>query len=304
MSGFGNPSSANGSHEGESHVKCRRHLGLIVLATTAAVALTAGCTSSSSHVPASSGHAPAGGPSHVATPTIVLVHGAWADASSWAEVTERLQKRGFTVLAPPNTLRGVATDTANLRAYLQTLTGPVVLAGHSYGGFVISNAATGIANIKALVYIDAFIPDKGETVGQLSAAQPGSVLAVPDPSTVFNTVPIPGGNGDVDLYVKPKLFPGFFAAGVPLNKSDVLAAGQRPFAASTLTEPSGVPAWKTIPSWALIGTADKVIPPAEQKIMTARAGSHTVSVNAPHLSMVSNPDAVTDVVISAVQGSD
>ncbi|WUH92831.1 alpha/beta hydrolase [Streptomyces sp. NBC_00433] len=286
-------------------MKSKRQLSLLVLATTAAVALTASCASAGGgHAPATSGHAPAGGPSHAATPTIVLVHGAWADASSWAEVTERLQKRGFTVLAPPDTLRGVATDTANLRAFLQTLTGPVVLAGHSYGGFVITNAATGLANIKALVYVDAFIPDKGETVGQLSAAQPGSVLAVPDPSTVFNTVPIPGGNGDVDLYVKPNLFPGFFAAGVPLNKSAVLAAGQRPFAASALNEPSGVPAWKTIPSWALIGTADRVIPPAEQQIMTARAGSHTVSVKAPHLSMVSNPDAVTDVVISAVQGSD
>jgi pimeloyl-ACP methyl ester carboxylesterase len=293
-------------------VKRKRQLSLIVLATTAAVTLATSCASASgshasasgSQVPASGKRAPAGGPAHAPTPTIVLVHGAWADASSWAEVTQRLQKRGFTVLAPPNTLRGVATDTASLRAFLQTLTGPVVLAGHSYGGFVISNAATGLKNIKALVYVDAFIPDTGETVGQLTAAQPGSVLAAPDPSTVFNTVPIPGSNGDVDLYVKPKLFPGFFAAGVPLNKSSVLAAGQRPVAASTLNEPSGVPAWKTIPSWALIGTADKVIPPAEQKVMTARAGSHTVSVKAPHLSMVSNPDAVTEVVISAVQGSE
>jgi pimeloyl-ACP methyl ester carboxylesterase len=177
----------------------------------------------------------------------------------------------------------------------------VVLAGHSYGGFVITNAATGNENIKALVYVDAYIPDKGDTVGQLTAAKPGSVLAVPDPSTVFNSVPIPNGGGDVDLYVKPKLFPQFFAAGVPLNTSKVLAAGQRPFAASILNQPSGKPAWKTIPSWALIGTADRVLPPAEQKVMTARAGSHTVSVKAPHLSMVSNPQAVTDVVIRAVQ---
>ncbi|WP_405587815.1 alpha/beta fold hydrolase [Streptomyces sp. NBC_01190] len=283
-------------------MKHKRKLGLAVLATTAAITLAASCAPADSGRTAASGrHAPADGPSHTATPTIVLVHGAWADASSWAEVTERLQKRGFTVLAPPDTLRGVATDTANLRAFLQTLTGPVVLAGHSYGGFVISNAATGLKNIKALVYIDAFIPDTGETVGQLSAAKPGSVLAVSDPSTVFNSVPIPNGGGDVDLYVKPNLFPGFFAGGVPLNKSAVLAAGQRPFAASALTEPSGVPAWKTIPSFALIGTADKVIPPAEQQVMTARAGSNTVSVNAPHLSMVSNPAAVTDVVIRAVQ---
>jgi pimeloyl-ACP methyl ester carboxylesterase len=278
-------------------MKNKLQLPLVALATTAAFSLTAGCAS------AGSNHATAGGPSHGRTPTVVLVHGAWADASSWAAVTERLQKQGLTVLAPPNTLRGVATDTANLKAFLRTLTGPVVLAGHSYGGFVISNAATGNENIKALVYIDAFIPDKGETVGQLSAAKPGSALAVPDPSTVFNSVPIPNGGGDVDLYVKPKLFPQIFAADVPLNKASVLAAGQRPIAASTLNQPSGKPAWKTIPSWALIGTADKVLPPAEQRVMTARAGSHTVSVNAPHLSMVSNPKAATDVVLKAVQNS-
>lgn len=196
----------------------------------------------------------------------------------------------------------MATDAADLKAFLGTLTGPVVLAGHSYGGFVITNAATGNENIKALVYIDAFIPDEKETVGQLTTAEPGSVLAAPDPGTVFNTVPIiPGGGGDVDLYVKPRLFPSFFTAGVPRNKSAVLAAGQRPIAASTLDEPSGKPAWKNIPSWALIGTADKVIPPAEQNVMTARAGSHTVSDKAPHLSMESNPETVTDVVIRAVQ---
>lgn len=278
-------------------MKNKRQLTLSSLATTAVLTLAVSSAS------ASTSHAPAGGPSNGRTPTIVLVHGAWADASSWAEVTKRLQKQGFTVLAPPNTLRGVRPDTANLKAFLQTLTGPVVLAGHSYGGFVISNAATGNKNVKALVYIDAYIPDKGETVGQLTAAKPGSALAVADPSTVFNTVPIPNQGGDVDLYVKPNLFPQIFAAGVPLNKAAVLAAGQRPLAASTLEEPSGKPAWKTIPSWALIGTADKVIPPAEQSVMTARAGSHTVRVKAPHLSMVSNPKDVTDVVIRAVQNS-
>ncbi|GHH77843.1 alpha/beta hydrolase [Streptomyces sulfonofaciens] len=278
-------------------MKNKPQFTLVSLATSTALVLAASCAS------ASTGHASAGGPSQARTPTIVLVHGAWADASSWAEVTERLQRRGFTVLAPPNTLRGVATDTANLRAYLKTLTGPVVLAGHSYGGFVISNAATGNENIKALVYIDAFIPDKGETVGQLTAAEPGSVLAVSDPSTVFNSVPIPKGGGDVDLYVKQKLFPRFFAAGVPLNRASVLAAGQRPIAASVLNQPSGEPAWKTIPSWALIGTEDRVLPPAEQKVMTERAGSRTVRVKAPHLSMVSDPEAVTGVVVRAVQHS-
>ncbi|QIQ06120.1 alpha/beta fold hydrolase [Streptomyces liangshanensis] len=276
-------------------MKEKRRITLSVLATAAAVTLTLGS--------AATGNARSTGPSHGPAPTIVLVHGAWADASSWAAVTERLQDRGFTVKAPPNTLRGVATDSANLRAYLKTLTGPVVLAGHSYGGFVISNAATGLKNVKSLVYIDAFIPAEGETAGELSAAEPGSALAVPDPSTVFDSVPIPGGGGDVDLYVKQNLFPGIFAGGVPRNTANVLAAGQRPLAASTLDEPSGKPAWKKIPSWALIGTEDRVIPPAEQRNMTARAGSHTVSVKAPHLSMVSDPDAVTEVVIRAARHS-
>ncbi|SDO78430.1 alpha/beta hydrolase [Actinacidiphila guanduensis] len=277
-------------------MKRMRRLGFVLLTTAAALTLTLSSASPSNSLPA-------GGPSSGQTPTIVLVHGAWADASSWAAVTERLQKRGFTVKAPPNTLRGVATDSANLRAYLQTIKGPVVLAGHSYGGFVVTNAATGLSNVKSLVFIDAFIPDTGETVNQLTTAEPGSLLAVPDPNTVFDFVPIPNSNGDADAYIKSNLYRKILAADVPRNKTDVLAAGQRPIAASTLNEPSGQPAWKTIPSWALIGTADKAIPPAEQRNMTARAGSHVVSVRAPHLSMVSNPDAVTNVIISAVQHS-
>ncbi|MCT9114093.1 alpha/beta hydrolase [Streptomyces mirabilis] len=236
---------------------------------------------------------------HRPKPTIVLVHGAWADGSSWAAVTERLQHEGYTVDVPPNTLRGVATDSANLRAFLQTVKGPIVLVGHSYGGVVISNAATGNMNIKSLVYVDAYIPDKGETLGGLTAAQPGSGLAIPDPSTVFNAVPIPDGGGNVDLYVKQNLYPQIFAAGINPNKAAVLAAGQRPLAASTLAEPSGTPAWKTVPSWALIGTADKVLPPAEQKTMTVRAHSHTIQINAPHLSMVAKPDAITALINDA-----
>ncbi|MGQ4347970.1 alpha/beta fold hydrolase [Streptomyces sp. SAS_275] len=236
---------------------------------------------------------------HHPRPTIVLVHGAWADGSSWKYVTERLQHQGYTVKVPPNTLRGVATDSANLKSYLATIKGPIVLAGHSYGGVVISNAATGNKNVKSLVYIDAYIPDKGETVSQLTGAKDGSALNVPDPTTVFNMVPIPNGGGNVDLYVKPELFPNIFVAGYDPRQAAVLAASQRPLAASALGEPSGAPAWKTIPSWALIGTADKVLPPAEQKFLTQRAHAHTVKVNAPHLSMITNPDAVTKVITDA-----
>lgn len=249
-------------------------------------------------------------PSHRPTavkPTIVLVHGAWADGSSWAAVTQKLQAKGFTVDVAPNPLRGVADDSRSVKDYLATIPGPIVLVGHSYGGMVITNAATGNPNVKELVYIDAFIPQRNDTVLGLTTAKPGSVLAVADPSTVFNTVPLQDADGKVaavDLYVKPSLFPGYFAGGVPTRKAAVLAAGQRPLAYSVLTEASpGVPAWQTIPSWSLIGTGDRVIPPAEQEIMAARAGAHVVKVKAPHLSMVSNPSAVTGLIRRAAAHS-
>jgi pimeloyl-ACP methyl ester carboxylesterase len=238
-----------------------------------------------------------------AKPTIVLVHGAWADGSSWAAVTEKLQGKGFTVDIAPNPLRGVADDSQYLKDYLATIAGPIVLVGHSYGGMVITNAATGNPNVKELVYIDAYIPQQNDTVNGLTTAEPGSALAVADPTTVFNAVPLHDADNKVvgvDLYVKQSLFPSYFAGGVPTTKAAVLAAGQRPLTLSALTEASpGVPAWQTIPSWDLIGTADRVIPPAEQQAMAARAGAHVVKVNAPHLSMVSDPGAVTDLITLA-----
>jgi pimeloyl-ACP methyl ester carboxylesterase len=235
-------------------------------------------------------------------PTVVLLHGAWADGSSWAAVTAKLQRDGFTVDVVPNPLRGVASDAQYLRDYLATVAGPVVLVGHSYAGMVITNAATGNGNVRALVYVDAFIPQRGDTVQQLAGAQPGSGL---DPNTTINAVPIrdaAGNVADVDLYVKPTLFPALFAANVPANLAAVLAASQRPETLSSLSEAfTGVPAWETIPSWALIGTDDRVIPPAEQQIMADRAHAHIVKVAAPHLSMVSDPDAVAALISTASQ---
>ncbi|MGQ4347976.1 alpha/beta fold hydrolase [Streptomyces sp. SAS_275] len=275
----------------------RNHRSLLVaIATAGALSLTLGTAgATASHSQGSSAKA--------TKPTVVLVHGAWADGSTWAQVTQQLQKAGYTVDVPPNTLRGVNTDSQNLNAYLKTIKGPIVLVGHSYGGMVITNAANGLSNVKALVYVDAFIPDKGDTVNKLSAAKPGSALAVKDPTTVFNAVPIPGGNGNVDLYVKPSLFPKDFVAGYDSAKSNVLAASQRPLAAGALSEPSGAPAWKNIPSWAVIGTGDKVIPPAGQQDMTKRAGSHVTTIDAPHLSMVTDPDQVTKVITTASSDS-
>jgi len=243
-------------------------------------------------------------------PTIVLVHGAWADASSWNPVISRLQHDGYTVAAPPNPLRGVDYDAQTLKNYLATIQGPVILVGHSYGGMVITNAAAGNPNIKALVYDDAYIPAKGETVFQINAAQPGSCVTA-DPSTFLNLVPYPGSpEGDYDAYLKTapdgayKGFADCFANGVPSAQAKLLAAGQRPFAVSAGSEPSGTPAWQTIPSWAVVGTADHVIPPAEQLAMATRAGAHITKVNAGHLSLITRPDVVTDVILDAARAAD
>lgn len=238
-----------------------------------------------------------------AKPTVVLVHGAWADSSAWSTVVVRLQHAGYTVDVFPTPLRGLLSDAAYLRAYLGTIKGPIVLVGHSYGGAVVTNAATGNAQVKALVYVDAFAPAEGETVVQLATAQPGSAIGG-DPAGVFDAAPYPGApTGDVDLYIKPRIFPEAFANDVSPEGAAVLAAEQRPVTLSALTTPSGTPAWKTIPSWDLVGTIDHVIPPAEQLFMARRAGAYIVKVKASHLPMLSRPDAVTEVVLKAAIAS-
>ena len=237
---------------------------------------------------------------HPGKPTIVLVHGAWADASSWSRVITRLQSDGYTVDAPPDPLRGIASDSASLASFLKTIPGPVVLVGHSYGGAVITNAATSDPEVKALVYVDAFIPDQGQTILQLVSGAPGSHLAG-DPKTVFNFVPFGPGAGDVDVYVKPRVFPDAFANGLSRTLAGELAASQRPLALSALQEPSGPPAWATIRSWSVIGTQDHVIPPAEQLAMSRHAGAHITEIAAPHLSMLADPGDVTHVIVKAAQ---
>ncbi|KUN03608.1 hypothetical protein AQI95_23020 [Streptomyces yokosukanensis] len=238
---------------------------------------------------------------------MVLVHGAWADASSWNAVIARLQHAGYTVYAPPNPLRGVSYDAQTLASFVATLPGPVVLVGHSYGGMVITDAAAKSANVKALVYDDAYIPDEGETVFQINAARPGSCVTA-EPSTFLNLVPYPKGpSGDVDAYLKwapngaYKGFQDCFANGVPAAQARLLAAGQRPFAVSAGSEPSGAPAWKSLPSWAVVGTQDHVIPPAEQRAMAERAHAHMTEVPAGHLSLVTRPDVVTRVITEAAE---
>ncbi len=231
-------------------------------------------------------------------PTIVLVHGDWADASSWNSVLMRLQRKGFTVVAPPNLLRGPVIDAPYLASYLKSISGPIVLVAHSYGGFVATNAATGISNVKALVYIDAFAPAEGETAGELVTRGHSCVT-----ESALNPVPYDGG---ADLYLRWGANPpyeGFmkcFANGVAPDMAAVLAAEQRPAAPAQFTEPSGPPAWKTIPSWSLIGTLDHVIPLALQEEMSSRAGAHITRVRAGHLTLITRPADVTRVILAAV----
>jgi pimeloyl-ACP methyl ester carboxylesterase len=275
-------------------------LRLVIITVLLAVATLVGVTAQAASArPANSGvFSWGGGPK----PAIVLEHGAWADASSWDKVIRRLQADGFTVYAPPNPLRGVSYDSAYLADFLSTIPGPIVLVGHSYGGFVITNAATGNPHVKALVYVDAFIPDQGDTLLSL-LANSGSCLGG-NPADVFNFAPYPGAPaGDVDTYIKPSLVPGCFASGLPASQAAVIAATQRPLAASTLQEPSGPPAWKTIPSWAVIGTADRVIPPAVLTSMAKHAGAHITRVNAGHLSMIADPGVVARVIEQAAQAT-
>lgn len=231
-------------------------------------------------------------------PTVVLVHGAWADSAGWSGVIRRLQDHRYPVVAIPNQLRSLSGDAANVRAYLDALAGPIVLVGHSYGGAVITNAATGHPQVRALVYIDAFAPDDGEAVTPL--AGPDSALSVADPTTVFDLVPatLPP-TPTTDLYLKSSTFLTAFANGLPVREARILAATQRPATVGALSEPSGVPAWRTIPSWYLIGTQDRIIPPAAERAMAKRANSTVSYFEAGHLGLISDPESVTRVITRA-----
>lgn len=235
-------------------------------------------------------------------PTIVLVHGAWADASSWNAVAPALQSQGFTVLAPPNLLRAVPIDAPYITSFLaQRTSGPVVLVGHSYGGFVITNAATGADNVKALVYVDAFIPEEGENVFQILGGS-GSAFDVPDPTTVFDLVGYPGApEGDAEAFLKPDTVHNAFAQDLSEPARWQIAAGQRPITLSANTTPSGPGAWKALPSWAVIGTEDRVIPPETQRHMAERAGATITDAAGSHVSMISHPEVTVDAILAAAR---
>ncbi|CAI8774069.1 Alpha/beta hydrolase [Pseudomonas sp. IT-347P] len=228
-------------------------------------------------------------------PTVVLVHGAFADASSWNGVVKILEKDGYPVVAAANPLRGVKSDGAAISALLTSIHTPVVLVGHSYGGNVITDAANDHSNVKALVYVSAFAPESGETVAELAGKFPGSTLG---PTLA---APVPLAEGGKDLYIQQDKFHDQFAADVPAADAALMAATQRPVTEAALNEPSGSPAWKHIPSWYIYGDKDKNIPPQAMAFMAKRAASKAVEVvkGASHVVMVSHPGAVAHLIEQA-----
>ena len=275
-----------------------RH-GVIVALVLGLVGL-AGCgrAGASAAPPEPAAAAPSAAAAQGPKPTVVLVHGAFADASSWAGVVTRLQKQGYTVTAPALPMRGLASDSAYLASLLGQIKGPVVLAAHSYGGAVISNAATDADNVKALVFVNAFATEDGEVLGNVEKGSTDSAL-----NSALEQFTYPTGNGATatELLVDPAKFPAVFGGDLPPEEAAELAATQRPIAASAFSEPAGPPAWKTRPSWAVVATGDKAAGTDVTLSMAKRAKATITEVNGSHLIMVSQPDVVTDVILQAAR---
>ena len=233
-----------------------------------------------------------------AKPTIVLVHGAFADGSSWNRVIERLQHQGYSVIAPAVPLRGLAADSAYLASVVNQLDGPVLLVGHSYAGALITNAATDAANVVGLVFVAAFAPDTDERLGDVAATSKDSLLGTAQVQRAYPTGP--GGETAPEFLVDPARFREVFAADLPAEQAAVLAATQRPVAAAAFSDVSGPPAWKALPSWAVVATADKAAGSDLVRSMAQRAGAEIVEVDASHVVMVSQPQAVTELILKAL----
>ncbi|MEV0789545.1 alpha/beta hydrolase [Kribbella sp. NPDC050459] len=289
-------------------MKLRAPRRLHVLATALAAGLVGillltgsllNATASPSTQQAKSPQARAAALHSVAKPTIVFVHGAFADSSGWNAVAGRLLEAGYPVLAFSNPLRGPLADGAYLRDFLATIEGPVVLVGHSYGGAVITNAATGNPNVKSLVYVAAYAPDEGESVAAANTLG-GGHTEVTDHLVLR---PFPGAaEGDADAYIDPAHFHRLFAQDLSQEATRVMAATQRPGALAALVTPSGPPAWKTIPSWYLVANQDRIIPPEAERAMAARAGSTVVQINSSHVAMMSHPGDVVRLIRAAARG--
>nr|WP_255644911.1 alpha/beta hydrolase [Actinoplanes polyasparticus] len=229
-------------------------------------------------------------------PTIVLVHGAFAESASWGGVIQRLLDDGCPVIAAPNPLRSLSGDAAVVSSLLSTIEGPVVLVGHSYGGAVISNAAVGHDHVKALVFVAAFAPEAGESIGALSGKFPGSTLG-----GTLQEVPLP--DGTIDLYIRQDKFHQQFAADLPAGRAAIDAAAQRPLNTTALNEASGEPAWKSVPSWFLYPELDYNIPLEAHRFMAERAGARAAVelAGASHAVPASEPVAVAELVLDAAR---
>ena len=226
-------------------------------------------------------------------PTIVLVHGAYADASSWNGVIERLQQQGYTVIAAANPLRGVTSDSAYIASLLGQIDGPVLLAGHSY-------AATSAPNVAGLVFVAAFAPDEGETLGEVENGSKDSVLGT---ALVQYTYPAgPGEQTAVEFAINPAQIREAFAADLPAEQTALMAATQRPAAAAAaFTDASGPPAWKKLPSWAVVATGDKAAGTDVVRAQAQRAGADIIEVEGSHVIMISQPQVVTDHILKAAR---
>ncbi|MGW2887250.1 alpha/beta fold hydrolase [Streptomyces griseoruber] len=234
------------------------------------------------------------------TPTVVLIHGAFADATSWSGVITELQGHGISVIAPPNPLRGLASDAAYVASVAAQIDGPVVLVGHSYGGALITVAGV-TENVVGLVYVAAYALEEGESLGELQGRYPLSPLV----SNLKEwTYPTPGGESAVEVTIAEDAFPSVFAADVPAEVTKVLAAAQRPLAAAAFEEKAAAAAWHTKPSWALVAAADEAINPEVERFGAKRAGATVVELEgASHAVAVSRPKEVADLIRDAVRAT-
>src|SRR4051812_32452376 len=229
--------------------------------------------------------------------TVVLVHGAFADSSSWDGVIARLQAAGIQVTAAPNPLRGISQDSAYVASFIEQVPGPVLAVGHSYGGAVISNAATELDNVVGLVFVAAFAPDEGERLGEVAAGSRDSILGT---AQVALQYPTPDGGGTAaEVVIDPAKFHDAFAADLPSQKAAVMAATQRPVSQLAFTEPSGPPAWRSLRSWTVLASADKAAGTDVVRSMAERAGATITEVEGSHVVMISRPDVVADVIKTA-----
>ncbi|MFD3496412.1 alpha/beta fold hydrolase [Streptomyces sp. NPDC058690] len=278
-------------------IRSRSHRNSTIVRWSAALLAVSALTSALTLVTAQAG-GPSGDPGRE-KPTIVLVHGAFADASSWDGVVALLQKNGYTVAAPANPLRGIPQDSTYLASFLKSVKGPIVLAGHSYGGEVISQAAVGNDNVKALVYINAIMPDVGESFSSLSAK------FAPVPLTkALKQVAFRNGDGTTgtDVYVQPDKLRSVFAEDLPTSQTDLMAVTQRPIALSAFADKLTGAAWRNKPVYALVGRQDQSINPALELFEAKRANARkTVEINSSHVSLVSHPQEVKNLIVNAAE---